>query len=63
MGLISDGGLFTLTTSTSFALLRLAKQYGLEKVYVHGFLDGRDVAPSSGLDFVKKTEEVFVKSA
>ncbi|WP_306485983.1 MULTISPECIES: 2,3-bisphosphoglycerate-independent phosphoglycerate mutase [Abiotrophia] len=58
MGLISDGGVHSHYEHL-FALLRLAKQYGLEKVYVHGFLDGRDVAPSSGLDFVKKTEEVF----
>ena len=47
MGLISDGGVHSHYEHL-FALLRLAKQYGLEKVYVHGFLDGRDVAPSSG---------------
>lgn len=58
MGLISDGGVHSHYEHL-FALLRLAKQHGLEKVYVHGFLDGRDVAPSSALDFVKHTEEMF----
>ena len=47
-----------------YALLKLAKQEGLEKVYVHAFLDGRDVAPDSGADFVKeladKIEEIGV---
>lgn len=58
MGLISDGGVHSHYEHL-FALLRLAKQYDLEKVYVHGFLDGRDVAPSSGLEFVKHSQEVF----
>ncbi len=61
MGLISDGG-FTLHYEQSLRALRLATTCILKKS-MHGFLDGRDVAPSSGLDFVKKTEEVFVKSA
>ncbi|MDO4432877.1 MAG: 2,3-bisphosphoglycerate-independent phosphoglycerate mutase [Aerococcaceae bacterium] len=58
MGLVSDGGVHSHYEHL-FALLRLAKQYDLQKVYVHGFLDGRDVAPSSGLEFVKRTEAVF----
>ena len=37
--------------------LELAKQQGLDKVYVHAFLDGRDVAPDSGVDFVKELQE------
>lgn len=56
MGLVSDGGVHSHYEHL-FALLRLAKQHGLEKVYVHGFLDGRDVAPSSGLDYVVQTAE------
>ena len=60
MGLVSDGGVHSHYEHL-FALLRLAKQYGLEKVYVHGFLDGRDVAPSSGLEFVKETEAKFTE--
>lgn len=58
MGLISDGGVHSHYEHL-FALLRLAKQYDLEKVYVHGFLDGRDVAPSSALQFIKDTEKQF----
>ena len=53
MGLLSTGGVHSHLTHL-YALLRLAKDNGLEKVYVHAFLDGRDVPPSSGADFVKE---------
>ena len=56
MGLLSDGGVHS-HISHLFALLKLAKDKGLEKVYIHAFLDGRDVSPTSGMDFVAKTEE------
>ena len=46
MGLLSDGGVHSHNTHL-YALLQLAKQEGIEKVYVHAFLDGRDVPPSS----------------
>ena len=52
MGLLSDGGVHSLN-SHMYAFLRLAKAAGLEKVYVHGFLDGRDTDPKSGEGFVK----------
>lgn len=58
MGLLSDGGVHSHYEHL-FALIRLAKQYGLEEVYVHGFLDGRDVGPKTALQFIEKTEEVF----
>ncbi len=51
-GLLSDGGVHSHNEHL-YAILRLAKEKGLEKVYVHAFLDGRDVAPTSGADFVK----------
>jgi 2,3-bisphosphoglycerate-independent phosphoglycerate mutase len=51
MGLLSDGGVHS-HNSHLYALLKLAKQRGCEKVYVHAFLDGRDVPPSSGSDYV-----------
>ena len=51
-GLLSDGGVHSLN-SHMYAFLRLAKAAGLEKVYVHGFLDGRDTDPKSGEGFVK----------
>ena len=50
-GLLSDGGVHTHNTHI-YALLELAKAQGLTEVYVHAFLDGRDVPPSSGKDFV-----------
>lgn len=51
IGLLSDGGVHS-HNSHLYALLKLAKRHGCEKVYVHAFLDGRDVPPSSGRDFV-----------
>ena len=56
MGLLSDGGVHSHLTHL-FALLELAKKKGLEKVYIHAFLDGRDVSPTSGADFVARTVE------
>ena len=51
MGLLSDGGVHS-HNSHIYALVKLAKEAGLSKVYLHCFLDGRDVPPSSGKDFV-----------
>ncbi len=62
-GLLSDGGVHS-HNSHLYALLEMAKRRGLSKVYVHAILDGRDVAPDSGLSFVKelmaKCEEIGV---
>ena len=58
MGLLSDGGVHSHNTHL-YGLLELAKRNGLEKVYVHCFLDGRDTPPASGKDFaVARTEEM-----
>ena len=54
MGLLSDGGVHSHIEHL-YALLRMAKRQGLEKVYLHVFLDGRDVSPSSGAGFVEET--------
>ena len=56
MGLLSDGGVHSHNTHL-YGLLELAKKYGLEKVYVHCFMDGRDVPPTSGKDFVAELVE------
>jgi len=56
MGLLSDGGVHSHNTHL-YALLGMAKKMGLEKVFVHCFLDGRDVPPSSGKDYVKELVE------
>lgn len=63
MGLLSNGGVHSHITHM-YGILEMAKKKGLEKVYVHAFLDGRDVPPSSGKDFVaeccEKMEEIGV---
>jgi 2,3-bisphosphoglycerate-independent phosphoglycerate mutase len=51
LGLLSDGGVHSHNTHL-WALLEMANKMGLEKVFVHGLLDGRDVPPTSGKDFV-----------
>lgn len=57
-GLLSDGGVHSHNTHL-YALLELAKRYGLSNVYVHAFLDGRDTPPASGKGFVEAlTEEM-----
>ncbi|MEA5012536.1 MAG: 2,3-bisphosphoglycerate-independent phosphoglycerate mutase [Angelakisella sp.] len=65
MGLLSDGGVHS-HNSHLYGLLELAKKAGLTKVYVHCFMDGRDVPPSSGKDFVAnlaaKMQEIGVGS-
>ena len=51
-GLLSDGGVHS-HLSHLFALLEMAKKRNVPECYVHGFLDGRDVSPTSGVGFVK----------
>jgi len=55
-GLLSDGGVHSHITHL-FALVKLAKEKGLDQVYVHCFLDGRDVSPTSGADFIAQLQE------
>ena len=55
-GLLSDGGVHSHIEHL-FALLQMAKDKGLTKVYVHCFLDGRDVSPTSGKDFVQELQD------
>ncbi len=63
LGLLSDGGVHSHNTHL-WALLAMAKRMGLDKVFVHGLLDGRDVPPASGKDYVAeaiaKMEEIGV---
>ncbi|MBS4804365.1 MAG: 2,3-bisphosphoglycerate-independent phosphoglycerate mutase [Clostridium sp.] len=56
LGLLSDGGVHSHIDHLK-GLLRLAKDAGLTKVYVHAFMDGRDVPPSSGKDFIVEIEK------
>ena len=61
MGLTSTGGVHS-SFEHIFALLDIAKKYGLEKVYVHCFMDGRDTDPHSGKGFIEKLTEHCAKS-
>ena len=52
MGLLSPGGVHSHNTHL-YGIVELAKKKGLDKVYVHAFLDGRDVPPSSAAEYVE----------
>lgn len=54
-GLLSDGGVHSHNTHL-YGLLELARKNGLEKVYVHCFLDGRDTPPASGKGYAQELE-------
>ncbi len=56
MGLMSDGGVHS-HNSHIFALVELAKRLGQDRVYLHCIMDGRDVPPTSGKDFVAQAIE------
>jgi len=56
MGLVSPGGVHSHSEHL-YALLRMAKEHGLERAFVHAFLDGRDVPPSSAHEYLADLEE------
>ncbi len=56
MGLLSDGGVHSHYEHL-FAMLKLAKTHGIDEVYVHGFLDGRDVGPTTAVGYIEETEK------
>ena len=62
MGLTSDGGVHS-SLEHLFALCDIAKEYGLEKVYLHCFMDGRDTDPKSGKGFIEEVEAHCKQSA
>lgn len=55
MGLVSDGGVHS-SLDHLFKLCDISKEYGIEKTFVHCFMDGRDTDPRSGLGFIEKLE-------
>ncbi len=61
IGLLSDGGVHSHIEHL-FGLIELAKKNGVEKIYIHALMDGRDVSTTSGVGFIKdliaKTEEI-----
>lgn len=56
MGLLSPGGVHSHMTHL-FGIVEMAKQFGLEQVYIHAYLDGRDVPPSSAAEYMQETVE------
>ena len=56
LGLLSDGGVHSHIQHL-FALLEMAKQEKVEKVFVHCFMDGRDTPPNSGRDYVRQLQQ------
>lgn len=56
MGLLSDGGVHS-HIEHMYALLKLAAKEGVKKVYVHGFLDGRDVGPKTAQGYIQAVED------
>ena len=61
MGLTSNGGVHS-SLDHLFALCDIAKEYGLEKVYIHCFMDGRDTDPRSGKGFIEELQAHLDKS-
>ena len=59
-GLVSDGGVHS-SMDHLFALIKLAAQNGLKKVYVHVFSDGRDTLPKSAMTYVQQVEDELKK--
>lgn len=59
-GLLSDGGVHSHLEHL-FAIIKMAKKEGLDDIYVHCFLDGRDVPPKSGADFIHTLQEFMDK--
>jgi 2,3-bisphosphoglycerate-independent phosphoglycerate mutase len=55
-GLVSDGGVHSHQEHL-YALLRTARTHGLERVFVHAFMDGRDTGPTSGASFIAQLEQ------
>lgn len=56
LGLVSDGGVHSHIEHL-YALLKMAKEQNIEKVYIHAALDGRDTPPTSAIEYLKDLEE------
>src|SRR5208282_2092119 len=56
IGLLSDGGVHSHIEHL-FALLRMARENKVERIFVHCFMDGRDTPPESGIDFLRQLEQ------
>ncbi|MGH9775292.1 MAG: 2,3-bisphosphoglycerate-independent phosphoglycerate mutase [Candidatus Acidiferrales bacterium] len=56
LGLLSDGGVHSQLEHL-FALLRMARENRVERVFIHCFMDGRDTPPNSGVDYLRRLEQ------
>ena len=56
MGLLSDGGVHSHIRHL-YGLIEMAKKSGVEKVYIHCFMDGRDVPPTSGAEYIDELQQ------
>ena len=61
MGLVSNGGVHS-SLDHLFKLLDISKEFGIDKTFVHAFMDGRDTDPKSGLGFIQELEDHMAKS-
>lgn len=60
MGLVSDGGVHSHLTHLE-ALVRMAKEQGLKNIYIHAFLDGRDVGPKTAAGYLKQLQDALME--
>ena len=60
MGLLSDGGVHSHNRHL-YGLIEMAKKSGVEKVYIHCFMDGRDVPPTSGAEYIDELQQELDK--
>jgi 2,3-bisphosphoglycerate-independent phosphoglycerate mutase len=60
IGLVSDGGVHSQQRHL-YALLRLAAQHNIQRVFVHAFLDGRDTLPTSGVGYLEEVQQKFAE--
>src|SRR6204780_3822229 len=56
MGLVSDGGVHSHIEHL-YALLRMARENKVERVFIHCFMDGRDTGPNSGVDYLRQLQQ------
>lgn len=60
MGLVSDGGVHSHLTHL-LALVKMAKEQGLKNIYIHAFLDGRDVGPKTAAGYLKQLQDALME--
>src|SRR5690349_4433312 len=58
IGLLSDGGVHSHQRHL-YALLKLAAQHGLTRVFIHAFMDGRDTSPTGGVGYMEQLQQQF----